>query len=610
MRYQFQIKHIPGKLNLCADAASRYPVQSENETSNTHGSSETSSICSSLFHASEVAPEKETDTELSVTYETMALLSDSPQLKAVTWNRIRAAAREDKVCCDLVKIISSGFPAHKRDLPEHLRPFWSMRFDLYSVDGVPINNRRLLVPQLLRREVLECLHSAHQGVTGMREHAKHRLFWPGLDAALCLTRAQCADCNNKAPSQSAEPLLEVETPEFPFQSTATDLFHCQGHKFLIYVDRFSAWLEIALTPRSDALTVIGNLRHWFTTFGVPMDIASDGGPPFDSTTYIAFLKTWGISRRLSSAYFPRSNGRAELGVKSGKRLLMANLDSTGSINKDAISRALLTYRNTPLQDCSISPAELLYGRKLRDHLPTLPTEHSDVLPKWKELRQAREIIFSTRVTERAEKSQLTRVPLQPLAAGQHVLIQNGGGVTPTRWNRSGIVVEVLPFRQYRVKYDGSGRLQVRNRQHLKAFVPPTSIPAYPAVPSLTIPDVDTTPRPPVPAHESTPIRPDQVTTGRPRSPSWPTSLPLNSPHTTAAYRDAPNTAPPSDRNSTIVNDHTTHLPNESLHTVPCQELSTTIPYDLSEPLLRRGTRARLPPVRLSPKLSGKTHLRN
>ena len=134
----------------------------------------------------------------------------------------------------------------------------------------------------------------------------------------------------------------MEAPEFPFQSTATDLFHFQGHKFLLYVDRFTAWLEIALSPRSDAQSVIKLIRRWFTTFGVPVDLASDGGPPFDSFLYKQFLKCWGVSRRLSSAYFPRSNGRAELGVKSGKRLLMANIDSTGSLDKDTVSRALMT----------------------------------------------------------------------------------------------------------------------------------------------------------------------------------------------------------------------------------------------------------------------------
>ena len=190
MRYQFRIKHTPGKKNACADAASRYPVGNQEEP----GSSmqvvlEESTICSSLCHVSEAAPVAESDLELTVKHETMALMADSPHLQAVTWDRIKTAAARDTVCRDLVKVISSGFPHRKRDLQEHLRPFWAMRDELYSVDHVPVKDGRILIPATLRKEVLECLHAAHQGVTGMQENAKHRLFWPGLDAALRLTCA-------------------------------------------------------------------------------------------------------------------------------------------------------------------------------------------------------------------------------------------------------------------------------------------------------------------------------------------------------------------------------------------------------------------------------------
>ena len=119
-------------------------------------------------------------------------------------------------------------------------------------------------------------------------------------------------------------------------------------------------------------------------------MASDGGPPYDSHVYKQFLKNWGVTQRLSSATFPQSNGRAELGVKSGKRLLRANIDSSGSLDRDEVSRALMVYRNTPLQDSHLSPAELLYARKLKDHLPILNKEHRRAL-KWETIRKHREI---------------------------------------------------------------------------------------------------------------------------------------------------------------------------------------------------------------------------
>ena len=55
---------------------------------------------------------------------------------------------------------------------------------------------------------------------------------------------------------------------------------------------------------------------------------------------------------MSSAYFPQSNGRAEVAVKKAKRMLMDNVGPTGSLNNDGLMRALLQARNTPDHDCN------------------------------------------------------------------------------------------------------------------------------------------------------------------------------------------------------------------------------------------------------------------
>ena len=47
-----------------------------------------------------------------------------------------------------------------------------------------------------------------------------------------------------------------------------------------------------------------------------------------------FLKRWGISHRLSSAYHAQSNRRAEVAVKSVKRFLEDNVGSNGDLNTD------------------------------------------------------------------------------------------------------------------------------------------------------------------------------------------------------------------------------------------------------------------------------------
>ena len=95
------------------------------------------------------------------------------------------------------------------------------------------------------------------------------------------------------------------------------------------------------------------------------------GPQFKSSKVEKFLKQYGVHHRQSSAYFPHSNSRAELAVKSGKRMLRENVGPNGELHTDKFLRAMLQYRNTPQPDTRLSPAQVVFGRYLRDFLPVV-----------------------------------------------------------------------------------------------------------------------------------------------------------------------------------------------------------------------------------------------
>ena len=79
----------------------------------------------------------------------------------------------------------------------------------------------------------------------------------------------------------------------------------------------------------------------------------------------------------------------------------------------------------------------------------------------KETKQAK-----TFLREKAKWSEHARKQ-KPLKVGHMVAIQNLKGNHPLKWDRTGVVVEVLQFDQYRVKVDGSNRVTLRNRQNLR-----------------------------------------------------------------------------------------------------------------------------------------------
>ena len=61
--------------------------------------------------------------------------------------------------------------------------------------------------------------------------------------------------------------------------------------------------------------------------------------------------------------------------------------------------------------------------------------------------------------------------LYPLKVGDTVRIQNQRGPFPTKWDKTGCVVEVRQFDQYVVRVDGSGRVMLRNRKFLRKYMP-------------------------------------------------------------------------------------------------------------------------------------------
>ena len=59
-----------------------------------------------------------------------------------------------------------------------------------------------------------------------------------------------------------------------------------------------------------------------------------------------------------------------------------NVSTTGSLDEDALAKAILAYRNTPCPFTRASPAMLLFGRPVRDMIPIpLVPSRSTILGK-------------------------------------------------------------------------------------------------------------------------------------------------------------------------------------------------------------------------------------
>ena len=183
-----------------------------------------------------------------------------------------------------------------------------------------------------------------------------------------------------------------------------------------------------------------------------------------------FLSRYGVHHMLSSVVIPHSNQRAELAVKSMKRLLRENVGLDGKLNTDKFQRAVMQYRNTPDRDTGRSPAQVIFGRELRDFLPA-PLSRYKPQKQWLLLQEDRENALRKRALRNTEKLDSHTHKLAPLQVQDTVQVQNQIGFKASRWDVTGVIVEVKEHDQYVVKIHGSGRMTLRNRKFLKKIIP-------------------------------------------------------------------------------------------------------------------------------------------
>ena len=449
--YYFNIQYNPGKWHRAPDAFSRNPVSN--------------AAVFMIYADSSQGPmldEEKADLDkiLQRIMPDICSLDDVTQL--VSMKDVENAASKDDIYQILSKQISTGWPKARNDTDKRIHSFWSVRNRLSLIGNVVMMDNRIVIPASYQSKILKLLHLPHQGVSSMSRRCQQSIYWPGLESGIKNTRYTCRGCNENSPSQTKEPYCGSPPPDYPFQQICSDYFEVGHNAYLSIVDRFSCWIIIYHFPHgAKARQLVSICRNLFTAYGVSEEISTDGGPQFKSDEFKTFLENWGVQHRKSSVDYPQSNGRAELSVKTAKRIIMDNSDRFGALDNDRAAMAILQHRNTPIPEIGLSPAQLLLHRQLRDAIPSSPSLYR-LHKEWIVSGKEREKAFSKRDILLKEKYNAGAHPLLPLQPQDSVLIQCQG-----KWNRSGKIVEALPNRQYRIRMDGSGRVTLRNRRFLK-----------------------------------------------------------------------------------------------------------------------------------------------
>ena len=281
---------------------------------------------------------------------------------------VKEATKTDESMKLLKSLIFGEWPANVKDLREDVRAFYKHKDELAWQDNLIFRGQRIVIPVLMRKKIIEKVHTAHNGIEASQKLAKENVYWPGMLQHIEDKVKMCETCAKFSASQRKQPMMSHEIPIYPFQYVSMDCFETkvQGRKknFLITVDHYSDFFELDILDNMSPRSVIKASKNNFARHGIPQRICTDNGTNFDCREMKTFAKEWSFEHEKSAPNHQQANGKAEAAVKIAKGLVKKAEED----GKD-FEFAMLHWRNTP-NKMNSSPNQRLMSRNTRTSIPT------------------------------------------------------------------------------------------------------------------------------------------------------------------------------------------------------------------------------------------------
>ena len=266
--YDFVVKYKPGKLLYLADSLSRSSYDDKN------------------FQLLE----KEIELQLNL----INYVSVSPK----KFEEIKVETKKDPELVNLSGIVKHGWPHHKSQVSDQLKPYWNVRSDITEIKGVLYKGNQIIIPNSLRKEILNKLHYCHLGINKTLLRAQETVYWPFMTKHIGELVNDCYTCQKFQNSNQRETIINKEISNRPWQVLAADLFHFEGKEYLLIIDSFSKYPEIAcLNNNTTSANVIQHFKAILARHGKPDVLFTDNGPQFVNANFQKFMEQWEITHR-------------------------------------------------------------------------------------------------------------------------------------------------------------------------------------------------------------------------------------------------------------------------------------------------------------------------
>jgi len=335
-------------------------------------------IADTLSRAYLKQPGKDQAGDEVLTVEEAKLMKEIEEISMLTdvtnsqrrFEEIREATKEDKILTRLMEVIRKGWPENKKTTEPDLKPYFDVRMELTTGEGLIFKGDRIVIPKSERIKVMKNLHISHLGIEGTLAKAREYVYWPRMNDQIKEMISMCETCNQIRSQQQKEPLMRHEVPNRAWCTVSADIFEFNKHQYLLIVDHYSNFFEYDALSSISSSVVIGKIKQQFSRYGIPEKLITDNGTQFVSDEFRKFSIQYGFDHLTSSPRHPQSNGKVERAVGVCKRLMEKSI-----LGNTDFYLALLDFRNTPQAEIGLSPSQRMYGRKTRTIIPAVKKQY-------------------------------------------------------------------------------------------------------------------------------------------------------------------------------------------------------------------------------------------
>ena len=290
--------------------------------------------------------------------------------KSVTHEEILKHTNDDEVLQELIRRIRGA----KFNVKKRKSAMFDHVFSELSVtnDNVVLRNQKIVIPSSLQNRIIEIAHDGHQGITKTKELLRTKVWFPRLEK-LVEQRINCCNvCQINHPRTLFEPLKMSSMPDGPWERVDIDFWGPtpSNTDLLVVIDEYSRFVVVEEVLSKSAMSIIPILHKIFSTFGIPVVLKSDNGPPFNSQEFENMCQFFGIMHRLITPYWARANGEVERFNRNLNKVVKNAVASNTSWKKE-LNLFLGAYRATPHSSTGVAPVNLFFKFNSTSRLATL-----------------------------------------------------------------------------------------------------------------------------------------------------------------------------------------------------------------------------------------------